>query len=70
MKMWAYDPKYRTTVDGHDILRRTDLEEAADRLWKAGIRNRRLMVEILSTLSGLERDEVLFTLRLSYPRGA
>jgi hypothetical protein len=66
--MWAYDFTLKSTADGHDILRRTDVEEAADRLWKAGIRNQYLMVEILSVLSGLTADEVTFTLRLCFPR--
>jgi hypothetical protein len=66
--MWEYQPKLKTTESGHDILRRTDLEEAADRLWKAGIRNRRLMINVLSALSRLGEDEVRFTLDLCYPR--
>jgi hypothetical protein len=66
--MWAYDPKAKTTVDGHDIVRRTDLEEAADRLWKIGIRNQRLLLSILAALSGLDAEEVRFTLELCYPR--
>jgi len=66
--MWEYDPKSLTTEDGHDILRRTDIEEAADRLWRIGVRNQLLMTDILSSLSGLSHGEVMFTLQLSLPQ--
>ena len=62
---WSYDPKSLSTGDGRDLLTRTELEEAADRLWKAGIRNQALMVDILKALSGLSHGEVKFTIQLS-----
>ena len=53
-----------TTGDGQDLLKRTELEEVADRLCKAGIRNQRLMVDILKALSGPSSGEVRFNIEL------
>ena len=62
---WKYDPNTKATGDGQDILRRTDLEEAAERLWEVGIRNQRVIEDVLKALSGLSHSEVRFNLTLS-----
>lgn len=62
---WTYDPNSQTTDDGHDLLRRTDLDEAVERLRRAGIRNRSLLVDVLQALSGLSRGEVQFTVDMA-----
>jgi hypothetical protein len=63
---WWYDANTMRTADGHELIRRTQLEEAAERLWRVGIRNRFLLIDILSSLSGLSIAEVRFTLELYF----
>ena len=57
---WSYDPTRKTTGDGDGIIPRVKVEEAAELLLKGGFRNRRLVVDILRSLSGLGRGEVEF----------
>lgn len=59
---WNYNPITKSTDDGHDIVARTELEEAAERLWAAGVRSRSLIVDTLTALSGLSRGEVAFSI--------
>lgn len=62
---WKYYPNTKATGDGQDILRRIDLEEAVERLWAVGIRNRPVIVDVLKALSGLSGGEVRFNVELA-----
>jgi hypothetical protein len=63
--MWNYNPKTRTTGDeGSAIIPRSSLEETIETLLAAGIRNRLLLIDILTAISGLSRQEVSFNVHL------
>jgi hypothetical protein len=62
---WSYNAERRTTGDSHGIIPRVRLEESAEVLYAAGIRNRPLIVDVLKALSGLSRAEVKFNVDLA-----
>lgn len=61
--MWTYDPKKMSTGDGHDLLPRVAVEEAAERLCALGMK-RYLVIDVLKTLSRLPRGEIEFTVSM------
>lgn len=62
---WRYCPETRKTEPEPDgVLCRASLEEAVERLMKAGIRNRNEIADCLSALTGLSWGEVAFTINL------
>jgi hypothetical protein len=62
---WRYNPITMLTEPRPDgLIERTDLEEAIERMTKAGIRNRNEIADCLAALSGLSRGEVAFTINL------
>ncbi len=64
--MWNYDPQKRTTGDERSgLIQRAGLEEAIEALLAAGIGNRPLIVDVLTALSGLSRQEVSFNVNLA-----
>jgi hypothetical protein len=61
---WSYDAKTRTTDGRQGLILRAQIEEAADLLHAAGIKNRLLVVDVLKALSGLGKGEVRFNVDL------
>jgi len=62
---WRYNPQtMRTEPQPDGVLGRAALEEAVERLMKAGIRNRNEIADCLSALTGLSWGEVAFTVNL------
>jgi hypothetical protein len=64
--MWTYDPKTRLAgSDGGELIPRVRLEEAIDALGAAGLRNRSLVIDVLTALSGLSRQEIEFNVSMA-----
>ena len=64
--MWFYNPQTRSTGDGHNLIPRTNLEVAAERLYAGGMRNQLELVDCLKALTGLSRGEIRFNVGLMF----
>lgn len=60
MAQWSYNPETLSTGDDFGIVRRHDIDAAALLLHDGGVRNRKLIVDVLTLLSSLSRGEVSF----------
>ena len=55
---WNYNPKTRIARKADGIIPRIKVEEAAELLYRSGISNVRLIIDVLHILTGLSKGEI------------